>query len=76
MIDKTRIAEIAAEVAKTSPIPETLDDLDAQSRRRIERQAAELGRTPEAHYADIVTRAKAERDDPFDPDAIARSVRR
>jgi hypothetical protein len=53
MVSRSRIEEITADVAKRHPLPETFDELDALSRRQIEREAALIGATPEIHYATV-----------------------
>jgi len=70
-----RVTAIVQAVQKARPLPERFADLDALNRRVVTREAAALGVTPEAHYADIV-RKRAERLDSADRAAeIAKMAR-
>jgi hypothetical protein len=72
MVDRNRIAAIAAEVIARVPLPASLADTDPQTRRQVERLAARRGVTAEAVYAEAV----AESLDTFDAAAVARQARR
>ena len=67
-------SETARRVQAEVPLPETVDDLDAASRRRIEREAAAAGLLPEVYYRRL--RAEREAEAAFDPDAVAKAARR
>ncbi|WP_164198909.1 hypothetical protein [[Micrococcus luteus] ATCC 49442] len=70
------IADLVKNVLKTSKLPAKYEDLDEQTKRRLQRQADAEGTTPHALYEVIkMQREKDLREDSFDPDAIARAAR-
>ena len=72
---RERIAELVREAIAEKPIPEGLDDLDADSRRQVERAAEVLGVSPQ-EYLDRARRAQdqAAREDRA-ADAVVAAVR-
>lgn len=70
------IADLVKTVQKDTPLPSSYADPDAQSKRRIEREAESKGVTPEALYSGIKAQAAKDADDDFDPGAIAKAARR
>jgi hypothetical protein len=53
------ISKVAGEVLRSHPLPETFEELDAATRRKIEREAGLQDLTPAALYAVI----RAQRDE-------------
>ena len=74
------IESLVADAVKASPLPERFEDLDAESRGLLTRQAAEQEPpiTPEQLYAVIRATVEKEAADAaaFDPDAVAKAARR
>ena len=71
---RSDVGDTARRIQSEAPIPETFSELDTDSQRVLARKADRLGVTPEAYYATIVAEHKAAA--AFDPDAVAREVRR
>lgn len=70
------ITDIVKKTLKSAPLPASYAELDEQSKRRIEREAAAKGTTPEALYAAIRAQSEQDAKDGFDPAAIAAASRR
>lgn len=70
------ITEIVKAAIKKAPLPESFNDLDAQSKRNLQREADAKGITVAALYSAIRAQAAADAADDFDPGAIAKSARR
>ena len=70
------LAELVKTAQKDAPLPATYAELDAQSKRKIDREAEAKGLTPEAVYAAIKAQAEKDAADEFDPGAIAAATRR
>ena len=70
------LADIVKTAQKDAPLPASYGELDAQSKRKIEREAEAKGVMPEALYAAIRAQAEQEAASDFDPRAIAAAARR
>lgn len=72
MIDPDTIRRIAGDAVVENPLPRSLSDADAVTRRVVERRAAQQGSTPDAVWAEAVAASL----DTFDAVAVARAARR
>jgi hypothetical protein len=68
-------ADQARRISAVVPLPESLDELDADSRRRIEREAEAAGMTPTAYWRKVVEERKANIAAHSDAQTLARAVR-
>lgn len=74
MTSYNALAEIVGAAKQAAPLPEDYRDLNAQSRRRVEREAAEAGVTPQQFWKAILDAERA--DAAFEAHAIAKDARR
>lgn len=70
------LSELVKTAQKDAPLPASYAELDAASKRRIEREAEAKGLTPEAVYAAIKAQAEKDAAEDFDPQSIADAARR
>jgi hypothetical protein len=70
------ISDLVKTAQKDAPLPASYAELDAQSKRKIEREAEAKGITPEALYSAIKAQADKDAAEEFDPGAIAAAARR
>jgi hypothetical protein len=70
------ITDLVRNVQKKAPLPANFNDLDEQTKRRLQREADKQDTTPEKLYAAIRAQAEHEANDDFDPGAIAAAARR
>lgn len=70
------ISDLVKTAQKDAPLPASYVDLDAASKRKIEREAEAKGLTPEAVYSAIKAQAEKDAAEDFDPQSIADAARR
>ena len=70
------INDIVSESMRANPLPETVEDLDAVTRRRVEAEALKQGITPSVLLAAIRAQQEAEAAGQTTTSAIVESVRR
>lgn len=70
------ITDIVSAVAKSTPLPATYLEADAQTRRKVEAEAERQGIKPEALWSAILAQTEEDAANGFDAVAIARAARR
>ncbi|MGN6446302.1 hypothetical protein [Amnibacterium sp.] len=75
-LDAATIARLAAEAVEAAPAPERVEDLDAQTRRAVERGAEAAGVSPATFWAASRSAAAASAETADEARRIAERIRR